>query len=379
MKTITRVALATITILNLLAGLAFSRQQQSDLNVRITQIDTSDFPRVTFFVSVTDADGNPFPVDASRLVIMENGQQIPFDQIEGIGDVGPLTTMLVMDVSDSMNAAGKLDSAKAAAHQFVDRMREQDQSGLITFNTRVETAQAITSDPAALHAAIDSLQASNQTAMYDALMTAIDQLEGVEGRKAIIVLTDGLDNSSQSGAGSVIERVGPEGFSISTIGLGVPADVLDEMTGIDEEGLQDLASRAGGVYGYANDEESLTRLFETYAVALQSEYQITYTSPATLRDGVNRSLSVALAPAGGGEPVADGGGRYNPGGLVPEVENPAPWPLFAAVVGVLALLVALPLIIGAVRANAPASAGGRARGGGKSRVKMKERPRIKLK
>jgi hypothetical protein len=64
---------------------------------------------------------------------------------------------------------------------------------------------------------------------------------------------------------------------------------------------------------------------------------------------------------------------------VPEVENPAPWPLFAAVVGVLALLVALPLIIGAVRANAPASAGGRARGGGKSRVKMKERPRIKLK
>jgi VWFA-related protein len=377
MKAITRVALATITIFNVLAGLAFRGQTQSDLNVRITQIDTSDFPRVTFFVSVTDAEGNPFPVDASRLVIMENGQQIPLDQIEGIGDVGPLTTMLVMDVSDSMNAAGKLDSAKAAAHQFVDRMREQDQSGLITFNTRVETAQAITSDPAALHAAIDSLQASNQTAMYDALMSAIDQLEGVEGRKAIIVLTDGLDNSSQSGAGSVIDRVGPEGFSISTIGLGVPADVLDEMTGIDEEGLQDLAARAGGVYGYANDEESLTRLFETYAVALQSEYQITYTSPATLRDGVNRSLSVALASGAGGEPA--GTERYNPGGLVPEVENPAPWPLFAAVVGGLALLVALPLIIGAVRANAPASAGGRARGGGKSRVKMKERPRIKLK
>lgn len=377
MKKLTRIALAALTALNLLAGLAFSRNAQQDLNIRITQIDTSNFPKVTFFVSVTDADGQPFAVDASRLVIMENGQQIPLDQIEGIGDVGPLTTLLVMDVSDSMNAAGKLESAKAAAHQFIDRMRSSDQSGIVAFNTRVSTVQEITTDQDALHSGIDSLDADSQTAMYDALMRAIDQLEGVEGRKAIIVLTDGMDNSSSFGKNSVIDRIGPAGFSISTVGLGVPADVVDEMTGIDEEGLQDLADRAGGVYGYAEDEESLTRLYETYAVSLQSEYQITYTSPATLRDGVNRSLSVALAPAGEA-PVAAGDSRYNPGGLVPEVEQPAAWPLFAAIVAALALLVVAPMIFGAVRSSAPE--GARASGGKKGgRVKMKARPRIKLK
>jgi VWFA-related protein len=326
---------------------------------------------------VTDADGQPFAVDASRFVILENGQQIPLDQIEGIGDVGPLTTLLVMDVSDSMNAAGKLESAKAAAHQFIDRMRASDQTGIVSFNTRVETVQEVTADQDALHSAIDSLEADSQTAMYDALMRAIDQLEGIDGRKAIIVLTDGMDNSSSSGKNSVIERVGPTGFSISTVGLGVPADVVDEMTGIDEDGLQDLAERAGGVYGYAEDEESLTRLYDTYAVSLQSEYQITYTSPATLRDGVNRSLSVELAPAGEA-PGAAGDSRYNPGGLVPEVERPAAWPLFAAIVVALALLVAAPLIFSAVRSAAPegARAGGGKKGG---RVKMKQRPRIKLK
>lgn len=377
MNKLLRFAVIVITAMNLVAGAAFAPRAQENVNIRITQIDTTEFPQVTFYVSITDADGNPFAVDPSRLIIAENGEQIPLDQIEGIGDVGPLTTMLVMDVSDSMNAADKLESAKAAAHEFVNRMRTSDQTGIIAFNTQNEVVQSITSDKDALHAAIDSLSADGQTAMYDALLVAIDQLEGQSGRKAIIVLTDGLDNSSSVGKNTVIDRIGPAGFSISTVGLGVPAQVLDEMTGIDEEGLQDLASRAGGVYGYAEDEESLTRLYETYAVAMQSEYAITYTSPAALRDGVNRSLSVSLAPLGGGAPVSNQDSRYNPGGLVPEVEQPASWPLFAALVIGLSALVFVPMLLLGNRSGATETAG--AGSSGKGKVKPKARPKIKFK
>lgn len=373
---LTRLLTFTLTLL----ALSLTAFAQAEENIRITQVDTSDFPRVTFYVSITDANGEPLAVDAGRFVITENGQQIPLDQIEGIGDVGPLTTMLVMDVSDSMSAAGKLDSAKAAAHEFIDRMRDIDQAGLISFNTRIQTEQEITTDREALHSAVDGLSTANETAMYDALVTAISQLEGIEGRKAIIVLTDGMDNASSTGANGVIERIGPAGFSISTVGLGVPADNVDEMTGIDEPGLQDLASRAGGVYGYAEDEEQLTRLYETYAVNMQSEYAITYTSPAALRDGVNRSLGVSLAPIGGGAPVANEDSRYNPGGLVPEVEQPASWPLFAAVVVGLGVLVAAPMLLTNVRSRQPSQAAADRSTNGK--VKLKEqaaRPRIKLK
>lgn len=373
MKNFLNLALVTISAFSLLAGLGFAPPVQEDVQIRVTQIDTTEFPRVTFYVSVTDANGEPFAVDPSRLIIMENGQVIPLDQIEGIGDVGPLTTMLVFDVSDSMNAAGKLESAKAAAHEFINRMRSNDQTGIIAFNTRVETAQEITSDQTALHTAIDGLTAENQTAMYDALLVAIDHLEGQPGRKAIIVLTDGLDNSSSAGMGSVIDRIGPAGFSISTVGLGVPADVLDEMTGIDEEGLQSLADQAGGVYGYADNEESLSNLYATYAVAMQSEYAITYTSPSALRDGVNRALSVSLAPTGGsGEPVANQGTRYNPGGLVPEVEAPASWPLFAGIVLLLAALVMAPLLFANFRSGQSAQAGS-------SRVKAKPKSKVRIK
>ncbi len=375
MNKLLRFAVIAITALNLVGGAAFAPLAKGSENIRITQVDTSKFPHVTVYVSVTDADGNPDAVDPSRLIIAENGQQIPLDQIEGVGDVGAITTMLVMDVSGSMEKANKLDSAKAAAHKFVERMRSTDQTGIIAFNTQVKTVQPITSDKDALNAAIDSLVAQHNTAMYDALIVAIDQLEGVSGRKAIIVLTDGLDNSSSATENTVIKHIGPAGFSISTVGLGVTGSAA--MNGIDENGLQDLASRAGGVYGYAEDEASLTNLYATYAVAMQSEYAITYTSPATLRDGVNRSLSVSLAPLAGGGPLANNDSRYNPGGLVPEVQQPAGWPLFAALVVGLAALVFVPMFVLANR-----SGGGQAsarKSSGKIHIKTAARPRITLK
>jgi VWFA-related protein len=371
------------TFLAYLASTAFSPAGQGGLNIQITQIDTSQFPRVTFYVSVTDANGEPFAVDASRFIIKENGVEIPLDQVEGIGEVGGITTILVTDTSDSMNAAGKMDAARAAAHEFVNRMRDIDQTGLVAFNTQVDTVQEITSDQEALHSAIDSLEAVSQTAMYDALLTAINQLDGVEGRKAIIVLTDGLDNRSSGNEDTVINQIGPAGFSISAIGLGVPAEQLDELTGIDEEALQSLADRAGGVYAFADDEESLTRLYGTYAVSLQSEYSITYTSPSALRDGVNRALSVDLAESG--ESVAAGGEtRFNPGGLVPEVEQPASWPLFAGLIAALAALVIIPMAIPALRGgSAQTSAKGGVKGArpaGVVRMKSKpSKPRIRLK
>ena len=136
MKKPITLALQMLAVAGLMAGSALAPMLQDQENIRITQIDTTEFPRVTFYVSITDANGKPLPVDASRLIIMENGQEIPLDQIEGIGDVGPLTTLLVMDVSDSMNSADKLDSAKAAAHEFINRMRSEDQAALISFDGR---------------------------------------------------------------------------------------------------------------------------------------------------------------------------------------------------------------------------------------------------
>jgi len=317
-----------------------SNQQAEDPNIRITQIDTTDFPEVTVYVTVTDSDGDPVGLDPARIRLMENEVEIPLDQIEGAGEIDPLTVLLAVDISGSMLYAKKLEAAKAAAVVFVNQLRPNDRIGLLAFHTEIFYVQPITDDRELILNAIDNLEADEDTVMYDALIEGINILSEVKGRKAIVAITDGLDTLSQATPDDVLEQIGPAGLSISTIGLGDPDQDLGEYSALDEDALKYLAESAGGAYGYANEVESLSNLYQSYAVAFKSEYQFTYTSPSTLRDGVNRALSVSIADAPQTltgeeeEPII-----YNPGGLVPEVSEPVPLLTFGAImVGLIALL-----------------------------------------
>jgi Ca-activated chloride channel family protein len=377
----------------LLAGLCapalpVRAQDSGPLQVHITQVDASQFPTVRVYLSVTDAAGEPSPVDLDRIQLYENGTLISPDDVSGIGESSPLTTMLVMDISGSMKYAEKMESAKAAAIAYVDQMRAADEAGLITFDTEIQYVQPTTSDRKRLKAAIEELQTGSDTAMYDAVYEGIDLLQAIAGRKAVIVLTDGMDNRSRHTAEEVIERIGPAGLSISTIGLGDPSKQTADYAGIDEPALRRLAEQAGGTYGYANDPESLRDLYEQYGRALQSEYVITYTSPAALRDGLNRSLSATLSET---IPAVPGEGSFNPGGLVPEVAaSPADsWVLFFVLLAVLLAMLLTPMGVGwasslvrnAAGKGAPAKAASSKKASPKIKMAKgkKKKPRIKLK
>lgn len=338
-----------------------------ELQVQITQVDTSNFPAVTVYISVTDADGEPFGVEPERLLLQEDGIAIHPEQMRGLMEVvETLTTILVFDVSGSMNGADKLGTAKLAAGAYVEKMRPGDQVGLMTFNTAVTYVQPITSNQAALMAAIDGLVAEGDTAMYDALVEAVDLFAIVPGRKAIIALTDGMDNRSINTLEDIIAHIGPSGLSISTVGLGDLTKREDTMVGLDVSSLDSLATQAGGEYAYANDPDGLISLYERYARVLQSEYVVTYVTPSGLRDGLTRHLTVELVDI---ETTANKA-AYNPGGLVPEVGDPASWPVFLGILSGLIILLIIPSVIG--RGLALLS-GGRIGGIGKPK------PRIRFK
>lgn len=338
--------------------------QDEGAHVRITQIDNSKFPQVTVYVSVTDASGEPLGVNADQIQISENGQLMKPGQISSSGDIGPLTTLLVMDVSGSMNNGGKLAAAKAAAQAYIDQMRPGDQAGLLTFNTKVTYVQPITTDHAALSQAIQNLTAKNDTAMFDALDQAAGILQGVSGRKAIIVLSDGLDNQSKHTSAEVIQTVGTSSLSISTIGLGDPAQ-SGPYFGLDEKDLKYLAEQAGGVYSYAKNPDDLSGLYQLYGRALQSEYRITYTSPSTLRNGVGRTLTVSLGSA------ATVQAKYNPGGVLPEVASPASWTISIVLLVVLVALLFVPGLLSRLLTQKTAKIDQSAPPNQTSRIKLK--------
>jgi Ca-activated chloride channel family protein len=346
MKKGTKLLILTLAIM-LLAGSPMQvclAQTPDDGNpqVHITQVDTTNFPQVMVYISVMDAGGEPMGIEPGRLILEENGVAIKPDHMTGQADVvEDLTTLLVFDVSGSMNSYSKLATAKAAARAYVEQMRPGDKVGLLTFNTAVTYVQPITTDSSALIDAIDRLRAENDTAMYDALSEAAGILSEESGRTAIIALTDGMDNMSTFSLVDVMQQIGPRGTTISTVGLGDPEQQDATTAGLDIPALQEIASESGGEYAYVNDEERLTALYQRFARVLQSEYVLTYTSPSTLRDGLMRQLSVFLRESEtAGEDIA-----YNPGGLVPEVEKPASWGVFLGVLALLIALLVLPTVI----------------------------------
>jgi len=327
-----------LSLLLMLAPLQAAAAQDAGALVHITQVDNSKFPQVTVYISATDAKGEPLAVNPDQLQISENGLVMHPNQVSGSGKIGGLTTLLVMDISGSMNNAGKLSAAKAAAQAYVNQMRPGDQAGLLTFNTKVTYVQTITTDQAALNQAINNLKAKDDTAMFDALAQANQILQNYPGRKAIIVLTDGMDNQSKKTSDQVIQTIGTSGLSISAIGLGNP-DGAGPYFGLDESALKSLADKAGGVYSHANTPADLSNLFELYGRALQSEYRITYTSPSTLRDGLGRTLTVSLNGAVSAKT------KYNPGGVLPEVSSPASWIIFLSFLAVLVILLFIPGVL----------------------------------
>lgn len=349
--------------------------QGEETKIKITQVDTSQFPKIKVYVSVTNAAGEPLAVSASQLQLTENGQSVKTETVSGEGEVGPLTTLLIVDVSGSMNEGGKLTAAKSAAQAYVDQMRPGDQAGLVTFNTQVKYVQEVTSDHAALSQAIANLKAFNDTAMFDAVAKGEVILATLPGRKAMIVLTDGLDNTSRYTAEEVFQGIGPTGLTISTIGLGDPTKLGVSNAGLDEAALKSMAERAGGVYSYTNDPDSLRSLYELYGRALQSEYVLTYISSATLRDGVNRSLNVSLGEAGAG-----GQAVYNPGGVLPEVAKPSAGLLFGSLLLVLLALLVAPMMIqrGVAAGGSLPGMWSRVREFGVSKFGKKKTSRIKL-
>ena len=376
MRTIIRISLSLGLILILMLGstLTVYAQDPESPVVRITQVDNSKFPTVTVYVSATNAAGEPVGIDPSTIQIFENGQVMQLVDVQGGGDAAseesiPVTTMLVIDLSGSMDKGDKIGAAKEAAKAYINGMRDIDQAGVVAFDTQVYRIQEVTSDKAALIAAIDGLQTGSDTAMYQGILEASVGLESITGRKAILVLSDGLDNQSTATEDDIVNSVGPSGLTVSAIGFGDPSGT--GQAGIDEAGLQSLTSRTGGQYVYVTDAASLTAIYQQTGQAYQSEYAVTYVSPSTLRDGVNRNLTVALT---GSPAVAEE--TYNPGGVLPEV-SASSWPLVLTILAGLLVLLLLPwligLISGAFRGRKPGS------GFGMGKQAQAARGRIKLK
>jgi VWFA-related protein len=198
----------------------------------------------------------------------------------GIGEPGkndPVTTVLALDKSGSMKEPAddkdkilKIDALKAAAIRFTEIMRTNARATLLEFSDQVRIPDPFSGDKGKLRkdleTRISKAKAEGETAFLDAAYTAVATLvaENPKGIKAVVVLTDGVDNSSRRRKEEVIARAKEAGIKIYMLGLGRPGE-LDEAT------MKAIADGTGGKYYHAGNEEKLMELFESLSFRLHDE------------------------------------------------------------------------------------------------------------
>lgn len=289
-------------LLLLLIGLipVLPAHAQAPPAARITQMDTSNYPEITLYLQVTDAAGKPVNgLDSSDFAIQEDGQAVTIADFAG-GGASQIKTVLVIDRSGSMDEANKIEGAREAARAFVAQMRPGDQTAVIVFDSEPQLIQSFTSDKARLDQAIRRIDTGSSTALYDSLIAAVDQFKEVNGRKALLLLTDGRDcyqppcdvnPGSDATLDEAIAYAGEAGQPVQVIGLG-EREGGDERTGIDEQVLQRIADETHGSYFYAPSSADLERLYRQLSQGMQQEYRLTYQSPRPFYDGTYRNIEV---------------------------------------------------------------------------------------
>jgi Ca-activated chloride channel family protein len=310
-----RILLLLPVVLLLLALVPIFRQAvpiaAPDQNpARVTQVDTARYPDVTLYVGVTGQDGRPVGGLAARdFAVTEDGQ--PVTIADFAGGAGPISTVLVIDRSGSMEENDKIAGAQDAARAFVEQMRPGDQTELITFNQTASVDERFTSSQDELLRAIDHVEADGGTALYDSMVAGVDALKNVSGRRALLLLTDGQDcressicpaeYGSRRNLEQAIAYAEQQGQPVYVIGLGDRAG--GERDGIDEGVLRKIADATSGEYFYAPSGDQLAGLYRTLSAGLQQEYTLTYRSPRPFYDGTRRDIRVSV----GGAPAATGG------------------------------------------------------------------------
>jgi Ca-activated chloride channel homolog len=152
------------------------------------------------------------------LTLYEDGMQRPVLGLQRDTDT-PVSLGIVVDTSGSMS--WKLQAAEAALQHFVGTLNPRDQVFLTAFSTRSFLLQDFTDNPAALNRAIGILHANGETALYDAVIQGLQKVEqGRWPKKALLVMTDGMDNSSSNSLNDAIEAARRGGVLIYTVGLG---------------------------------------------------------------------------------------------------------------------------------------------------------------
>lgn len=259
-------------------------------------------PNIEF--TMTNANAELADMSMDQLEVREDG--VP-QKLEAFQEATtPVSIVFALDGSGSMKKV--VEPIKAAARGFIEQVRPEDSLALMTFADKVNFAHDLTTRRDWSLEAVDKYVANGGTALYDAVYDALSRLKGIEGRRMVVVMTDGRDeNNPGTAPGSthtfaqVLDRLKETEATIFTVGLGPK---------IDRPVLQQLADISGGEAYFPQDVTVLGADFNRVLETLRRRYVISYTSTNSARDGAWRKVEIRSTRSG--VAIASRGGYFAP-------------------------------------------------------------------
>jgi VWFA-related protein len=199
----------------------------------------------------------------------------------------PLSCAILLDTSGSM--ADALPRVKNSIVNLIDQLDQQDSVAIYTFDQRLVTRQEFTTDKSAAKRAVLRTRAEGRTALFDALAEVSLETSSRSGKKAIVVFTDGNDNSSILTASSAATRAKKLGIPLYAIAAG-EANRSRNL----EKTLEDMSQRTGGATYEVKKAKDIEGVFAGITQDLQHLYMISYQAPSVAADGRWRKIGLVV-------------------------------------------------------------------------------------
>jgi len=280
--------LQLLPVLTLLLFFSSPSQAQDDDDVVRVNTDL-----VVLNVTVTDKSGAYVPgLRLADFKVYEDGKEVSPKLISSFNvQEAPFASVVLLDTSGSMET--RLSLGRSAAIRFLDGLRPEDVAAVYRFDSKVEQVQTFSSGRDLAPMAF-GIRAKGMTTLYDAIIEAAKSLaEREEARKAIIVLSDGMDTFSKASSEKAVEAALAVGASIYAVDMsasdGGPRNQQSAMV------LRSFAEKTGGRFVATPGGPALRDAFASIADELGHQYTIAYRPPDQTRDGRWRTLEVKVS------------------------------------------------------------------------------------
>jgi Ca-activated chloride channel homolog len=278
-----------LNVFVLVCPLSFLSGQNNEPKIPLFRADV-----VTVFVKVAVTD----PLNRYVTGLEKEHFRIYEDNIEQrithfSQESAPISVGLIFDISGSMGHRRNIRIAKKDFLPFLESRIPDDEYFLVTFNRTVRLVEAFTEDSGNVQNGIALQKSGGTTALYDAVYMALDQIKkGKNEKRALILITDGEDNSSRYKVSEVKEFSKESGVQIYAIGLAGPEGYGGGL-------LQQLVSVTGGRVFFPDGSSGLDYYIDLIHTELRTQYLLGYVPSNSEHDGKWRQIAIKLeAPQG---------------------------------------------------------------------------------